>query len=1076
MKLLSIFIVFLSICGASVHSADVESGTLFWGNGDSLPGKLVSAKGNNLVWDASELFAEPLQIDLSVLSAVRFPEQEQTAVPASDEFRITMANNNVLFGNIAAVEDDAITFNSTRHGTFKLPKHQVLNLQRTQDKGLLFLGPRGLDGWKPRGTGSQLSDWREENDGSLQAVKGETGIYRKMTFPDRCEVEVILTSSGVPDFVMSLGGRENDNPRVEMWGDEMICRCGLDFVELRTVKPDERKLHIHVFTDFKKQVMAVYSNAGRLLGQTTSKNWERPTHGIIFEAVEGDLTIKRLRISEWDGKLPQNLLPGETRLHTKSGDIQYGAISGFSPETQKLRIEVKPDDGAPEGTEPKSVEVPVDEVTNIVLSTEEEKVNDVGKTLVAWKDGGFVSGDLVSLENGEIQIDTGYSPVPVACQLTGVRRIRLPNTAKAKEEPDRLFFEGGSLRGNLTVEDHDSAPIRWTPVGGRNATTLVSKGNARFQRGHEPEELTIDTNTYPDVVFMEGGDVFPCRIEKSDETTLHLVTPVADVRQVKHEQIKAVELGSITRARQVGFSDEGWKRTSGSATKTDDKLSFRTTGTYGHENVLTGNEVSFKLKWTPQTYGSLTTWLFAEKLYKPEFGTPVTFSFSPNQLTVTDQVPQQNNNMVFFGGVPQQQAKSGVVKTTTREVDVQIVGRDGKIVVRVDGKEVKSFDINAKGTGARGLLFGSAITQVRNRVVLNGRVQNNAGGTPLEISNLRIQNVAGTSVAQFINEEARSRTLTVPRFRRDDPPTHVVLAPNGDLLRGRLQGIVDGTVVFESRLETFRFPRERISAIVWLREKNDDETGKPPVVARSEKAVQAQLDNGYMLTMTPERMKDGQLIGTSAVLGDCRIPARSIRDLFLGSPDGREEILSYVRWIPTKAPEPAWETPDGSGAPEESDLIGTVAADFELKTLDGEMFRLSDHKDKIVVLDFWASWCGPCIAALPKYIEATSAFDESQAIFVAVNLEESPERIKEFLERQNLSPTVALDRGSVIARRFGVSGIPHSVVLGKGNVVKHVTVGLQEGLKEKTVKRIDALLNESADSGEGEADGDDAAE
>jgi thiol-disulfide isomerase/thioredoxin len=148
---------------------------------------------------------------------------------------------------------------------------------------------------------------------------------------------------------------------------------------------------------------------------------------------------------------------------------------------------------------------------------------------------------------------------------------------------------------------------------------------------------------------------------------------------------------------------------------------------------------------------------------------------------------------------------------------------------------------------------------------------------------------------------------------------------------------------------------------------------------------------------------------------------------------------------------------DGGESPA-SEMVGQVVDDFELPTLDGGVFRLSEHADKVVVLDFWATWCGPCVAALPEYVEATSNFEQSDAIFVAVNLEETPERIKEFLTRHDLTPTVALDRGSVIARRFQVSGIPHSVVLGPGQVIKHVTVGYKQGVGARTQEYIEKIL------------------
>ena len=1045
----------VTLCVSSLPADEEASATLFWGNGDSLPGTLVSAEGDTLVWNAPALFAEPLELNLNVLSSVRFPESGDAGDAFADEFRITMADNNVLSGSISAVSGDTITFQSQRHGRLVLLKDQILNLQRRQEKGLVFLGPRGIEGWKARGTGAKLSDWKEENDGSLTTLTGETGIYRPMDFPERCEVEVVLTSSRMPDFILSLGSSEKGNPRVEMWGDELICRCGLDFVELKTVRPDERKLHFHVFADFRKQVMAVYSNTGRLLGQTSTpgaRRWAKPTLGLVVEAVDGDLTVKSLRVSEWDGRLPRNLTPGQTRVQTRNGDIHYGTISGYSPESEKLSVKLNDvSETLPDGAG-RMMEFPVEELTNLVLSTAEQQANDAGKTMVSWKNGGFVSGKLVSLTSKAAIIQTSYSVEPVKCSLLGLRTIRLPNSESASEEPDRLFFDGGTLRGNLTVEDHETAPIRWRPVGGRNSTTLVSRGKARFQRGREASRLLIDTGAFPDVIFLKGGDVIPCRVESCDKEHVRLSSPVADVRQLRNENIKALELGSVSRERQAGFGADGWKKINGAATAAEEKLTFRSAGGFGNAHILTGNSLSFRLRWTSRTYGTMTTWLYAEKLTSPEHATPVTFTFSPTQLSVTDQAPDQNQGMVFFGGGNMGEP-SGIVKTPTRDAEVEMVARDGKVSITINGEKLKTFPMRSGSPGARGLLFSSSITlvNVRNSV----QPKDDAKLQPLEISEFAVRNISGTSAAQFINEEARSRTLTVPRFRRDDPPTHVVLAPNGDLLRGRLNAVTDTHVHFESRLEEFRFPRERVAAVIWLA----DPESESDLPDRPETAVQAQLDNGYTITITPQRMKDGRLIGSSNLLGNCQIPALSIRDLFLGSPDGRDEILSYVSWIPTQAPEPAWDTTDDATSDEQSPLIGTVAEDFELETLSGEKFRLSDHQDKVVILDFWATWCGPCVVALPQYIEATSRFDESEAIFVAVNLEESKDRIRAFLDRQNLAPTVALDRGSVIARRFGVSGIPHSVVLGKGNVIRHVTVGLQDGLKEKTQAHIDALLN-----------------
>lgn len=1038
---------------ATAADADATDGILTWGNGDTLPGQLVEVEGNTLSWNAPEIFGQTLKIDLNYLSAVRFDSPQAGELPETDEFRIHTVSNDVLFGRVAGVSENEIEFVSARHGRFALNRDRIISLQRVQNNGMLYIGPRGTDGWQAHGSGNELTDWQEEVDGSLSSVKKETAICRPLVFPSRCRVEVQLQSPDKLDFVLSLGARENENPRIEVWGDELICRCGLDFVELGPIPPDQRQLNLHIFVDFDEHQMAVYTHAGRLLGRTTSKHWEKPTKGLIVETVEGRLAIKELRIGQWDGKLPQNLRVGETRLHRADGEILYGQLAGYNSDTDELLFDAQPD---PESA-PTQMTVAAQEVTNLVLSTEAQQASHKGKTLVLWRDGGFLSGDMVALKDGRITLQTADSSRPLSGSLSHFRLLRLPNTSQFENDPDRLFFDGGSLHGTLTLEDNDSAPIRWKPVGGLNSSTLVSRGKARFQRGSEPEELLIDTAAFPDVIFMKGGDVFPCKVAQADPQSIHLTSPIVSIAQVPAEEVKAIELGSIVRKRQSGFADRGWKTMAGAVRATDQEIVFNSTAVRGHPNFMTGNLLSFRVRWSQQTYGNLAIKLFADDIFRHEDASLISLQLAPTSLRVTDDEPMQQRHMVF-GGAPNADQQSGLVKVPDRDAHVSLLIRDGQVAVSINGKHAGSFELRTDGTTGRGLCFAANLTRVHVRRVLNNADANN-NNVPLSISELKMENVAGTSVAQFIAEETRERMLTIPRFQRDDPPTHVLLAPNGDLLRGRLLEVTQTHVVFESRLETFRFPRERIAGIISLQNPGESEDTQQE---RRESDLQARLDNGYTLTITPEKMRDGQLIGSSAILSDCSIPAQSIRDLFLGAPEGRAEILSYVHWIPTHAPEPKWDLPESGDSNTDSELIGTVAEDFELRTLDGDLFRLSDHADKVVVLDFWASWCGPCVGALPKYIEATAEFDASDVIFVAVNLEESEERIQQFLTQQNLSPTVALDRGSLIAKRFGVTGIPHSVVLGKGSVIKYVTVGLQDKLKEKTVDRINTLLEDAA--------------
>jgi thiol-disulfide isomerase/thioredoxin len=465
-------------------------------------------------------------------------------------------------------------------------------------------------------------------------------------------------------------------------------------------------------------------------------------------------------------------------------------------------------------------------------------------------------------------------------------------------------------------------------------------------------------------------------------------------------------------------------------------------------------------------------------------------------LQVLDRLPPQNQ--MFFRGFGGQNAEE-IIRAASGEVDVQLVARDGNLLISIDGKQVKTIKLNADGAGSKGLAFNANVTMT-GRVIMNGMVQQ-SNGDGVEISKFEIDNMSGASIRQFIEEEARLATLTVPRFRRDNPPTNVLIAANGDLLRGQLKSIREADVQFESRLETLRIDRSRVAAIVWLDPPKKDSGKKvekaasdnttsdqanavasegkskvAPVVSEvtveedsengfvmgdeDESSMQALLADGFSITMTPTRLENGQIKGHSKLLGDCAFPAATIRELFPGDPASRTNIAAFDQWIARNAQEPDWDiAAESGGTSEGAAMIGQVADDFELSLLDGSKFRLKDHADKIIVLDFWATWCGPCVAALPDYIAATSEFDSSKVIFVAVNQQEASDQIRGFLTERDLSPIVALDRNGEIGQQFKVSGIPHTVILGKGNVIEDVHVGYQQGGGESMQISIQQLLD-----------------
>ena len=1082
---------------ASMLSASADDATLSWSNGDSLKGTLVSADQTALTWQ-SELFAEPLQIELSALSAVTIPKLDAPQ-PAGDGFRILMRNGDVLSGNLKAITEQTLTFESLRFGAFDIARDQVLGLQRATDSGgLIYSGPRGLEGWQPafrrsanenhpqgmimlavpgvagnalppepEQPAAKPAGWTEEPDGSLSTLKPDAALFLPLILPTQFEIELELQTKKYFSFVMSVGRDAKGGLRLETWVDVLVAANAATFVNLQVLKDDQREIHLHIFVDYNRNAMTVYTHAGQKLGEVSTGGLRGGAEGLLFRNGDEDLTLRRLRVTQWDGKPPRIVTGNGARIQLADDTLRFGAIEQFSSESGLVSIQENGN----------RAEIPLAEITSIVVTGDDgHRISQRGASHVVWHDGSFVSGELNAIRDGSAIIATTYSKEPLRCGLVDAVRIGLTGQAKESAQTDRLFFAGGSLQGSLVVDGEASKPIQWKPLGGLNAVTLKSGGDARFLRGsgvlhfsESPEQLAA----FPDVIYLTNGDVLPCRIEACSDLSVQLTSPFSDVRTFAKAAVRAVELAAAGRVHQSGFGAEGWKGIPATQKKNNDKLSFKGNAGFSHPSILTGDTIRFHLQWPQQSFANLTVSLFGSGKRTDQESSHVAFSLMHNQMHVLDRPPEQNQ-MVFRGGFGGggAAADDGLVRVTNSEADIQIVIRDGKLLVSVDDKLVKTIKLNPAGVGSRGVSFNANV-QMMGNVIVNGQVQQRSGDG-IELSRFEIDNLAGTSIRQFIEEETRETTLLVPRFRRDNPPTHVLLAPNGDLLRGRLLSIGEKDVEFESRLENLRIDRNRVAAIVWLNLPpassidaqtdetivNDDPENGFVVEDKADSSMQAHLADGFSITLTPERLGNGHIEGQSELLGNCSFPAASIRELLLGNPEGRESLAAYEQWTARHAKEPDWDISqsDGGNAAGTA-LIGKPAEDFELPMLDGATFRLKDHADQIVVLDFWATWCGPCVAALPDYVAATSGFDASNVIFVAVNQQETADQVREFLSEQKLSVSVALDRSADVSQKFAVTGIPHTVIIGPGGVIEDVHVGYQAGSGEVMQETIQKILD-----------------
>ena len=144
------------------------------------------------------------------------------------------------------------------------------------------------------------------------------------------------------------------------------------------------------------------------------------------------------------------------------------------------------------------------------------------------------------------------------------------------------------------------------------------------------------------------------------------------------------------------------------------------------------------------------------------------------------------------------------------------------------------------------------------------------------------------------------------------------------------------------------------------------------------------------------------------------------------------------------------------------DLIDKAAPAFELPNLHGDQIAIPLAADDapIVILDFWATWCVPCIQAMPGLIALADEFSEDDVRLLAVTVGEPAETARTFLAKQEWELSVLLDEEHDVSLRYKVKGIPHTVVLDRNGIVRHVHTGFDEQLPATLGDLIAELLRE----------------
>lgn len=142
---------------------------------------------------------------------------------------------------------------------------------------------------------------------------------------------------------------------------------------------------------------------------------------------------------------------------------------------------------------------------------------------------------------------------------------------------------------------------------------------------------------------------------------------------------------------------------------------------------------------------------------------------------------------------------------------------------------------------------------------------------------------------------------------------------------------------------------------------------------------------------------------------------------------------------------------------EEQAKVGYLAPDFTLNTLAGETVSLSDFRGQPVLINFWATWCGPCREEMPELVRVYNAHQDEGFVILAVDLtyQDSIEDVQTFVEEFELNFPVLLDKtGEVSEKLYRLLGLPMSVFIDRNGVITYIHIGAM------TDEQINELVSE----------------
>ena len=1047
-QILSYCPILFAVTGGLNQAVGEDVAWLTWRNGDSLKGSLNESFDHRISW-LSPAFQGPINVRIDQLAGIRFPSTRSEGTDRQpSQFRIYLNNGDRLEGNLLSLNNSSITIDCLAfEEPVTLQRKVVRRIVHNGAEELRLSGPGELTSWTSTGRDRRPTDWFTELSGAFTTHQWSGNLFRPIELPEKVEISFSAKfPRGKPDLEIGLLKDPTLGPMLETWDNYVVLTFRTKFVPVMELKEGDKKLSFRLFWNQSNGEVRLCSESGELLAaidnalvdrrpvDNNRKSQEDLSRGFSMLNRTPEMHLESLTIQQWDGD-PAPVIDLKKPLLL---------LSGQQPSSQVENIQLR------EGSSHLSIgpkSVPLKEFRELIFppSTESKTRTDV--TRVAWYSGTTVSGDFRSVEKGYLNLQPVWSEKPLPLKLSNTKEIQFPQTrAPLEAAADHLTAENLSLFGTVRVLPRTvgNTLLGWQPAGASAPIPLAEDSAASMIRGaNSAAPANIRSSIGQARLFLTNNELLSGELISIRDGKIDFTSRSTGRITISSDLIRAIDIGSAGRVL-TGFGDPEWEVFEESEEQVDltKQAATLTGGGFGNSSILLGDVLCFDAKWKQST-GSFTLRLFSES---EALGSPS-----------IDIVVAAQGSRLYIGKLRESGAFSFSgehIEIEDNEASFTIVAEPKKVIVFANerSKPVLTIPLSPDQISGNGVYFNLG----------GGWPGWNQTPTEITFSNFLIERSPGSIPRKIIDSHSREMALTIPRIYRGKVPTHLLVAPNGDMLRGKLLSGVGNELRFDSKGEILTLPRNRVSTLVWLREDIDGKGTQSQEAHHFKITHRFVLMDGSRLNLSGQRVEGSDFIGLSEYLGECRVSIENVHHIEKGPTllaENRSDAaaLSYQNWNITYAPEPKLPgESDGSDSP----LIGKEAPKIELRTLkDNETFNLAEHKGKVVVLDFWATWCGPCIKAMPTVKSVIEKIDSEDIVFIAINQAESHQIVVDFLAQRGwISTPVAFDFNGKVSASYEVKGLPHTIVIDRKGKISWTHSGFTDEMGGKLFKAIKKCL------------------